>query len=534
MNRWMKWLISPTVLGTLGLLILTVLIWWLGPLLGPGQFRPLSGWVARTTVIALLWLGWVAWLLWRALRLRRTNAALLRGISTGATASERESQALQERFLEATVKLRAAGKGRSSWLSSTSSLYELPWYVFVGAPGSGKTTALQNAGLQFLLTDGSNANAVKGVGGTRNCDWWFTSDAVLIDTAGRYATQESDSDVDAKAWENFLSLLRKSRPRRPINGALLTINIQDLLQQNSVERQEHARKLRDRLHELQSKLGVRVPVYVLITKTDLVAGFNETFDSLGKELRDQVWGFTFDASTPAAQLRSCFDTEFKALELNLNASLLERLQAERDVGKRAALFGFPMEFANLRPVLGDFLGMVFAGGGALMDELRLRGVYFTSGTQEGTPIDRVMNSLSRSFGLQSRTPAAGVQRGRSYFLRRLLQEVIFAEQHLVAANPVAERRRTLLRSVGFAAVALSAVVCLAVWAVSYSRNQAYSQQLAAKVPELKKLLDSVPPAVTGDVSPLPSALSAVHDAARSPDYEIGNPPLLNSFGLYQG
>ena len=532
MNRWMKWLISPGVLGTLGLMILTVLIWWVGPLLGPGQFKPLSGWVARTVFIALAWLGWVAWLVWRTMRLRRANAALLRGISTGATATERESQALQERFQEAAAKLRTAGKGRPSWMSSTSSLYELPWYVFVGAPGSGKTTALQNAGLQFLLTDG--ANAVKGVGGTRNCDWWFTSDAVLIDTAGRYATQDSDSEVDAKAWDNFLSLLCKSRPRRPINGVLLTINIQDLLQQNTFERQEHARKLRDRLHELQTKLGVRAPIYVLVTKTDLVAGFNETFDSLGKELRDQVWGFTFDVAAPAEQLRSSFDTEFKALELNLNASLLERMQAERDAGKRASMFGFPMEFANLRPVLGDFLGMVFAGGGALMEELRLRGVYFTSGTQEGSPIDRVMNSLSRSFGLQLRTPTVGGQRGRSYFLRKLLQEVIFAEQHLVAANPVAERRRTLLRSAGFAAVAVTTVACLAGWALSYSRNQAYSQQVAAKVPELKKLLDSVPSASNGDVSPLPVALSAVQGAARSPDYDIGNPPLLNSLGLYQG
>ncbi len=37
---------------------------------------------------------------------------------------------------------------------------------------------------------------------------------------------------------------------------------------------------------------MRVPVYVLFTKADLVAGFVEFFDSLGKEEREQVWGVT--------------------------------------------------------------------------------------------------------------------------------------------------------------------------------------------------------------------------------------------------
>jgi type VI secretion system protein ImpL len=533
MKRWWKWLISPPVLGTLGMLILSALVWWVGPLLALGSSRPLDGWLSRSVMIALLWLVWIGVFVWRAWRQRRANTALLRGMSAGASAADREGQVLEQRFREAMDKLKRAGAGKS-WFSSTSSLYELPWYVFVGAPGSGKTTALQNAGLQFLLTDSAGAGPVKGIGGTRNCDWWFTSEAVLIDTAGRYTTQESDAAVDAKAWDNFLQLLRNGRPRRPINGVLLTVNIQDLLQQNLTERREHAQKLRERLHELQTKLGVRPPVYVLITKADLVAGFNETFDAFGKEQRDQVWGFTLDPQAGGAQLLASFDADFIALEQRLNSGLFERLQAERDGAKRAAMFAFPMEFASLRSVLGEFLGMVFASGGALQEDVRLRGVYFTSGTQEGTPIDRVMGALSRSFGLQGRAAAVGGQRGKSFFLRRLLQDLIFPEQHLVAFNPVTERRRTVLRSVGFAVVALLSVGLLAGWGISYMRNQAYSQQVAAKVPELKPLVEALPPAQSGDVAPLPTVLSAVHNAAQVPEFALSDPPLLNTLGLYQG
>jgi type VI secretion system protein ImpL len=493
----------------------------------------LDGVFARALVTLLIWVFWIGHFVWRVLRQRRANAALLRGISSGVTAADRESVVLQQRFGEAMDKLKRASKARS-WLSSSSSLYELPWYVFVGAPGSGKTTALQNAGLQFLLTDGANSGSIKGVGGTRNCDWWFTSEAVLVDTAGRYTTQESDSVVDSKAWDSFLTLLRKSRPRRPINGVLLTINTQDLLQQNPTERKEHAQKLRERLHELQTKLGVRAPVYVLITKTDLLAGFNETFDSFGKEQRDQVWGFTFDAPAPGVQAMASFDTEFKAFEQRLNGALFERLQAERDGGKRASIFSFPMELASLRPILGEFLGMVFVAGGALQEEVRLRGVYFTSGTQEGTPIDRVMGALSRSFGLQARTATAAGHRGKSFFLRRLLQDLIFQEQHLVAFNPVAERRRLALRSAGFALVALVSVSLLVGWGVSAMRNQSYSREVAGKVPELKLLVEALPPAQSSDVTPLPQALTALHVAAQTSDFELDSPPLFNTLGLYQG
>lgn len=90
-------------------------------------------------------------------------------------------------------------------------LYQLPWYVIIGAPGAGKTTALVNSGLHFPLAD-RFGNQLRGVGGTRNCDWWFTNDAVLLDTAGRYTTQESQREEDAGEWQSFVALLKNTAP----------------------------------------------------------------------------------------------------------------------------------------------------------------------------------------------------------------------------------------------------------------------------------------------------------------------------------
>lgn len=535
MKRILQGLLSPVVLGSLGLLALSAVVWWVGPLLAIGDARPLDGVVVRLVVIVLLWAAWIGRLAWVAWRRKRANAALLAGLGAGPSASDKEAQLLAQRFGDAVGKLKARRGGGLA--GGGAYLYELPWYMFIGAPGSGKTTALMNAGLQFLLGDdkaGASA-AVQGVGGTRNCDWWFTQDAVLIDTAGRYTLQESDRDVDASAWDNFLALLKKTRPRQPINGVLLTVNVQDLLQQGATERAEHAAKLRARLQELQAKLGVRAPVYVLVTKADLLGGFNESFEALGAEDRAQVWGFTFDdaLATPADPLPG-FATLYQQLQQRLVAQLVDRLEAERDVLRRSAIFAFPQEFAALQPVLADFLGAVVGGGGTLEQAPRVRGVYFTSGTQEGAPIDRVMGALGRAFGLDARAAQAPGARGKSFFLQRLLKDVVFAERGLGTLNPQAEARRRTLRAAGFAVIGVAGVAVLAGWLVSRSRNLDHAQQVAARLPALQQAVQALPAPTSADVAPLPPVLGAVRGAAQLDGLDLKNPPLLNGLGLYQG
>ena len=145
-------------------------------------------------------------------RRRRRDAALARGVTASvATEATEEAQALRDRLTTALDLLKKT-------LRSRGYLYEQPWYAIIGPPGAGKTTALLNAGLRFPLAEQMGQGAVAGVGGTRLCDWWFTEDAVLIDTAGRYTTQDSNAAVDRAGWDAFLDLLKQTRPRQPLNG----------------------------------------------------------------------------------------------------------------------------------------------------------------------------------------------------------------------------------------------------------------------------------------------------------------------------
>jgi len=262
----MKWLagvlrllLRRWVLITIGLIALALLVWEVGPTISISNFYPYQSEGVRWIQIAMLFLTPAAKWAWGYLKARRANAALAAGMVTGGgDPAGGEVAQLRRRFEEAVTLLRKRRFGTdrpSLWtrlraLGSSQYLYDLPWYVFIGAPGAGKTTALVNSGLRFPLADRFGVEAVRGVGGTRDCDWWFTDDAVFLDTAGRYTTQESQKEVDAGAWKGFLQLLKKSRPRRPVNGALVTISVADVLQQTGPEREAHAAALRSRIREL--------------------------------------------------------------------------------------------------------------------------------------------------------------------------------------------------------------------------------------------------------------------------------------------
>jgi type VI secretion system protein ImpL len=344
----------------------------------------------------------------------------------------KELETIQARFKQAAEDLDGArfaspdGKGRE--------VEELPWYVMIGAPGSGKTTALLNAGLRLPLYTRDTSPTVPGVGGTRNCDWWFTDQAVLLDTAGRYTMQESDRKADAAAWQGFLALLKKFRPHRPLNGVLVTVSVMDLLLWTKAERAKFSAHVRMRISEMYAALEARFPVYVLVTKVDMLAGFSEFFGDMDVNARSQVWGTTFPMDIDPAQIATPYAADFAALENRLGAEMLARLHEEPDLQRRASIYRFPQQFHAIGPMVGEFLAQAF-GTQVNNRTILLRGAYYTSATQEGNPIDRVMVALSRSFKLDRGAQALRHGTGKSFFLNRLLHEVVFSEAELAQLDP---------------------------------------------------------------------------------------------------
>lgn len=532
-------------LSLLGTTAVALLVWLGGDLISIGGKAPLAAPSQRLIAITGLFGVWALWQVALVVRARLRNANMVEQLTQGQTAHADPTQAatadelaaLDERFQDALRLLKGAeGRHRlgGRWI------YQLPWYMIIGPPGCGKTTALVNSGLRFPLAARLGQGPVQGVGGTRNCDWWFTDDAVLLDTAGRYTTQDSYEQVDRSAWQGFLALLKKHRTRRPINGVIVAISLSDLLQQSPAERAAHVQAVKARLQELYTSFKVRFPVYLLLMKADLIAGFTEYFADLGKEGRAQVWGATFPLEDeapvsgsatglgPAERLRD----ELDALLERLSQRRLARIEDERAPQKRALIFAFPQQFSMLAEVLEEFVRGVFTPSRYEVKPL-LRGFYFTSGTQTGTPIDRVLASISNSFGFASQGQLPFEGTGRGYFLQRLFTDLVFGEAGLAGLNQRLERRRRWVRNGAFVGLLGIALIVAGAWATSYSRNQAYIQAEDQALLELDAQLDALPPDTRDPLSLLPLLDSARALTGADLDPQ-GKPPFLSGLGLYQG
>lgn len=590
----------------LGVVALCVLIWHAGPLLAVGDAAPLSPVWVRAAIIGGVLLVYAVYGLARLWSAMRTNPDLLNRYlhpdrNKPQNTAREELKTLAGIVRQAVDQLRhmrlgSSGGGVRRVVEGRRYLYELPWYMIIGVPGAGKTTALLNSGCKFPIADqmgsASAQMALASNAGTTNSNWWFTNDAVLIDTAGRYTAQDDGASAlvrrsngsaaehegtasDARSssgsgtpelknsaeWLGYLGLLRKHRPRAPINGALLTIDVADLVAQSPAQRTAQAAALRARLAELRRELGVRFPVYVLVTKCDLLRGFTDYFSALTSEGRSQVWGFTLpwnsDASRAGAAsklspqraaddpegaaqhslLGAAIANELDGLRARLDDAMPARLQEEFDLPRRQRLYALPQEFGAIARPLTDLLEEVFLESRFDATQLThsLRGVYFTSALQGDRHVvaepHTLMARLSRALAVQGKaSPPQATTGNRSYFLHDVMSRIVFKEGHLVRPNLGWEFRFRMLRWLGHAIVLIVFGWLASALLVSYGNNQRYLADTGNKASALADQVTSL--FARFKIDGVPDTLQAAQDLPVHRGLDLADPMASYTYGLY--
>lgn len=363
-----------------------------------------------------------------------------------------QEQIYREKFRAKLAELKSNGL----------SVYKLPWFVLMGEPGCGKTASLIHSGLDFPL----GKDEVPGFGGTRNYNWWFTNEAVILDTAGRIAFQE-EGTTDKVEWEYFLKLLRRNRPRCPINGVIIALPADKLLRDTADERAQKAAILRERLRQIHQGLGVRFPTFVLVTKMDLVGGFSEFFEEVRVDLqqRNQMFGWSrpgeFQKPFDPATFPEAFETVYRRLR-DWAMRYLQRKATDEELG---LIVTFPESFKQLGPALNDYICTIFQKS-PLLEPPFFRGFYFTSAVQEGAPIFDVLARTHPGLAISERAPKA--VDSKAFFIHDFYAKKVFPEHGLVfrSAKHVTLNRR--MRRLVWAGSAAMAVLMLAFFGFGYT------------------------------------------------------------------
>jgi len=420
-----------------GLAVILLLIWF------GGRFVGLTSVSARLMVMGVVIACYCLWLLIMYFLVRRKGAKLSKGLSGDA------DNGLQEKLDDVIKALKTSDLGRR--YRGKGALYALPWYMIIGPSAAGKSTFFSRSGLTFPLKDDQKYH-LSGIGGTRDCDWWFSDQAVLIDTAGRYSLEE-----DSEEWLTFLKLLKQNRPNVPVNGVILAFPLDELLTVEAEQLKKHVTHIRNRLHEISNVLGLMVPINIVITKCDLLKGFEAFFDDLSEQEVSQPWGVylldeTEDKNVNAVEV---LQNRIQGLFQRLLEQRNQKIGLAKTAEQKSDIFQFPNQFSGASEKLIDFVSLLFKES-PYHERPWFSGVYFTSSLQEGMVYERSGNVLKDAFAKVKREVLNAGNSSRSYFISQFFTDVVFPLKNAVRGNRKRQRFNIIAKT--FSLITLSAVV----------------------------------------------------------------------------
>ncbi|MFJ4153257.1 type VI secretion system membrane subunit TssM [Pseudomonas sp. NPDC089752] len=525
------------------LTLMLIGIWWLGPHWAWGEYHPLARVEYRAVaslvlvIVPMLCALLVLRARFRRLQLERDQAAAAEA-DPSLTYIQDQQRALDRQLAR---YLDHAGGHRA--------LYQLPFYLVLGSRGAGKSSLVERSGQCFSLTHIDKAQALgrQEDPSAYAVDWWVSDDAVLIDPPGDFHTHGGDpfgqtnaddppkppAGTQAKLWMHLLHWLVLNRKQRPLNGLVLVVDLAAILHASPQDRSALAHLLHARLRELNSELGMRLPLYVVLSKVDLLTGFEELFGKLSSLERERIFGFSFSLRTDSTTdaWRDQAANQYDLMINRVQQHACDRMGDALDQDLRDRLLSFPAQLAGLRPALLGFLQETLASDRPPTPAL-LRGMYFTSVLQQGGPDNAFVRQAAQPYGSPAPLVASRRQGKDVYFAQQLFQRVVYPEAGLAGDNQETTHYRHRRLWIGSGVSMLAVAVAGANLHRFFDINQANTHSILVKsqafsMGESDEQLD---PTGRDLLTPLQQIRDAVSVFG---DYRSAWPGVSDA-GLYQG
>jgi type VI secretion system protein ImpL len=395
-----------------------------------------------------------------------------------------EIRARKSRMLALKDSLDRSLQSRAGAKSANIDRLAMPWFMLVGAEGSGKKTLLSSTGLPLPFGAPVEVDSAKRDAGR----WWLFEDAVVVEAPTLKpvpkgpAPSESTAPTtpiqidSSESWNNLLHLLRRERPDSPLNGLVVTVSCADLIgsrRKSPEELTEQAELIKGFLERTRKVLGMRLPISILVTRCDTIPGFRSFAETLPESRRDDMFGWSNHRA-----VEKTFDpkwVEEGLAEVQHSLELLhdELLAAPEQVHDADGLFVFMNEFGEIQDPLLDYVTKLLPQG-ERRPSLFLRGIYFTGDPSE-TAARAAAIAEDESATLHISMEAAEAESHSLAFLRAFFADKVFREAGLARTTARIQISRDL-RVLGAQAAALLIAILggAGLWASLYgfSRNDA--------------------------------------------------------------
>ncbi|MTD28152.1 type VI secretion system membrane subunit TssM [Erwinia sp. J316] len=538
------------------LLALCCAVWILGPYILVGNSYPVATVNRRVIVIGCILLVALFYGAWKLIVALRKNPKFLdRFIKDEVVKEDYKRAEIFAIIRNANSHIKNISKSTSRFKQffwPVKFLSDLPWYMVIGTESAGKTSSILSSGQSFPEPEQLKKIAQKTMP-TAICECWFSNDALFLDTAGRYVSHAEENNNE---WKNILEAIKKYRSIKAINGIIVNLSVADVMGRSKAELYDISAKIRSRLDETRSVLGIHFPVYVLVSKVDQLSGFSEYFRILTEHEREQIWGVTFpygqEMETSSAELRERIDDELGLLEKRIEDKMTLRQQEELNLSDRKRMYSLPQDFRVLSQEIAEILQSIFFT--SRYDETKgmssLRGLYFASSSQPAdvyllnnkTLIQRWSNFVQRRTSsavelvIKKHNDAdflvTDTSYGRHYFLKTLFAEIIVKDARLVRHNLRTQSKYRFQNIFIHSACILFTAWMLNGFYHSFYNNDGYLATVSTRVSSLEDAIRNFEKANNPEL--IPGLLSMAQYMPEYSEIDVTRPPLDFRFGQYVG
>lgn len=530
--------IAPTLKASVPALLITIFIllnvaiWWVGPWLEINGKNPLISLTARAVTCTIFSLCcFTIWGLFQWRRLQQINDAQARDEKLREDPIKRFEERQEIELNQVMTELKGS-------LNQRNYLYALPWYLLLGLENAGKTSLINRSGQNFVFSSVMRASGKKSEN-PLSFDWWIGNDSVLIDPDGELLTQRqneegANGEMERRLWLNFIQWLEKTRSRRPLNGVILTLDISHLATSTVAERQAYANLLRARLRELMETLSTRMPVYIALTKLDLLYGFEPFFRQYTRAKREEVMGFTFSLNsvTEFDFWLEEFDRDYEQFIERINDSLPFALRHAVDLKERSAIYSFTRQIAGMHDVLKTFFADALSSDQFSTSAL-VRGAYFMSVYQQGVPANAFVDAASHRYNLSNSIQSAQYsQNSTTFFIKRLFNEIIYPEAGIASDNFRVAKQKKKILMLSVIACSIASILLVSSWHRYYTKNVEQENVVLARVNQYKsEYSDSK---IMRSEQEILEPLNTIREATLEFGFFRDRPKYVSDMGLYQG